>query len=51
MKVVSISKYISELILKLALGLKPGNLVAFPMETVYGLGADATNHRAVSRIY
>jgi L-threonylcarbamoyladenylate synthase len=28
-----------------------GNLVAFPTETVYGLGADATNQRAVARIY
>jgi L-threonylcarbamoyladenylate synthase len=28
-----------------------GNLVAFPTETVYGLGADATNKEAVSRIY
>jgi L-threonylcarbamoyladenylate synthase len=25
--------------------------VAFPTETVYGLGADATNEKAVSRIY
>ena len=28
-----------------------GNLVAFPTETVYGLGADATNRFAVSKIY
>jgi L-threonylcarbamoyladenylate synthase len=28
-----------------------GNLVAFPTETVYGLGADATNHQAIARIY
>ena len=31
--------------------LKNGHLVAFPTETVYGLGADATNEKAVSRIY
>lgn len=31
--------------------LKDGALVAFPTETVYGLGADATNEAAVSRIY
>jgi L-threonylcarbamoyladenylate synthase len=31
--------------------LRIGNLVAFPTETVYGLGADATNEAAVSRIY
>lgn len=28
-----------------------GNLVAFPTETVYGLGADATNQAAVNRMY
>ncbi|CAB5061444.1 MAG: threonylcarbamoyl-AMP synthase [Actinobacteria bacterium] len=28
-----------------------GNLVAFPTETVYGLGADACNGQAVKRIY
>ena len=28
-----------------------GNLVAFPTETVYGLGADATNESAVAKIY
>ena len=31
--------------------LKSGTLVAFPTETVYGLGADATNPGAVARIY
>jgi L-threonylcarbamoyladenylate synthase len=31
--------------------LKSGALVAFPTETVYGLGADATNPAAVARIY
>ena len=34
-----------------AKALKDGNLVAFPTETVYGLGADATNEKAVGRIY
>ena len=28
-----------------------GGLVAFPTETVYGLGADATNAQAVARLY
>jgi L-threonylcarbamoyladenylate synthase len=36
---------------KAAKALKDGHLVAFPTETVYGLGADATNQKAVSRIY
>lgn len=31
--------------------LKQGRLVAFPTETVYGLGADASNPDAVSRIF
>ncbi len=31
--------------------LQSGTLVAFPTETVYGLGADATNAEAVARIY
>lgn len=31
--------------------LRAGKLVAFPTETVYGLGADATQDRAVAEIY
>ena len=31
--------------------LRSGGLVAFPTETVYGLGADATDARAVAGIY
>jgi L-threonylcarbamoyladenylate synthase len=34
-----------------AKALKSGALVAFPTETVYGLGADATSAQAVARIY
>jgi L-threonylcarbamoyladenylate synthase len=34
-----------------AQALKNGSLVAFPTETVYGLGADATNAAAAARIY
>jgi L-threonylcarbamoyladenylate synthase len=34
-----------------AKSLKEGHLVAFPTETVYGLGADANNESAVSQIY
>jgi L-threonylcarbamoyladenylate synthase len=36
---------------KAAKALKDGHLVAFPTETVYGLGADAINAKAVGRIY
>src|SRR5580698_8775916 len=31
--------------------IRAGALVAFPTETVYGLGADATNGEAVARIF
>ena len=31
--------------------LRAGGLVAFPTETVYGLGADATDPKAVAGIY
>lgn len=34
-----------------AANLLSGNLVAFPTETVYGLGADALNKEAIARIY
>ena len=36
---------------KAAKSLIDGQIVAFPTETVYGLGADAINKKAVSRIY
>jgi len=34
-----------------ARSLSEGQLVAFPTETVYGLGADATNSAAIARLY
>jgi L-threonylcarbamoyladenylate synthase len=46
-----ISKCTADAISNAAKALKDGHLVAFPTETVYGLGADATNEKAVSRIY
>ena len=46
-----ISNCTADTISKAAQSLKDGHLVAFPTETVYGLGADATNEKAVSRIY
>jgi L-threonylcarbamoyladenylate synthase len=36
---------------KAAAAIRAGELVAFPTETVYGLGADATNARAVAAIF
>ena len=44
-----ISNCTADAISKAAKALKDGHLVAFPTETVYGLGADATNKNAVSR--
>jgi len=46
-----ISNCTASIIKDAALALKEGHLVAFSTETVYGLGADATNEKAVARIY
>jgi L-threonylcarbamoyladenylate synthase len=46
-----ISKCTADAVENAAKALKDGHLVAFPTETVYGLGADATNEKAVSGIY
>lgn len=39
------------IIIEAAARLKEGKLVAFPTETVYGLGADATNDEAVEAVF
>ena len=41
----------ADAVLRAAEMLRRGGLVAFPTETVYGLGADATRAEAVARIY
>jgi L-threonylcarbamoyladenylate synthase len=46
-----ISNCTADVISNAAKALIDGHLVAFPTETVYGLGADGTNEKAVSRIY
>jgi L-threonylcarbamoyladenylate synthase len=46
-----LSKCTATAIVDAAANLLAGNLVAFPTETVYGLGADACNADAVARIY
>ena len=46
-----LSKCSADAINSAAQTLMNGNLVAFPTETVYGLGADALNSSAVARIY
>lgn len=48
----ALNSHQQEKALQLAAGLlKKGKLVAFPTETVYGLGADALNPEAVAQIY
>lgn len=44
-------KFTLKTIQQAADALKKGEVVAFPTETVYGLGADATNDEAVKKIY
>lgn len=46
-----ISDITSPIIKAAAIALKEGHLVAFPTETVYGLGANAVDKKAVARIY
>jgi L-threonylcarbamoyladenylate synthase len=46
-----LSKCSTDVISGAATNLLAGNLVAFPTETVYGLGADALNKQAVARVY
>ena len=46
-----LSKCSAEAMNSAATNLLAGGLVAFPTETVYGLGADACNEEAVARIY
>ena len=52
-KIIKISNTTSDLqaICDAALIIKNGGLVAFPTETVYGLGADATDKNAAQKIY
>ena len=46
-----LSKCTATAMVDAAANLLAGNLVAFPTETVYGLGADALNKQAVARVY
>jgi L-threonylcarbamoyladenylate synthase len=43
--------YSSAVVQECAAALRDGELVAFPTETVYGLGADASNDMAVAKIF
>ena len=46
-----ISSYTASTLKDAATSLRSGHLVAFPTETVYGLGVDATNKDAVDNLY
>lgn len=46
-----LSKCTADTIREATVARKAGHLVAFPTETVYGLGADAKNEEGVKRIY
>ena len=46
-----VSKCTVDAVQKAAQTLLEGNLIAFPTETVYGLGADALNKQAIARVY
>jgi len=46
-----ISQCSLDLLRQAAENLKSGGLVAFPTETVYGIGADAENYEAIQRMY
>ena len=48
---ILLSNCTADAISNAAAALQTGALVAFPTETVYGLGADATNESAVAHIY
>nr|WP_250312100.1 L-threonylcarbamoyladenylate synthase [Rickettsia endosymbiont of Oedothorax gibbosus] len=43
--------YVASLLDQAAKFIKSGNIVAFPTETVYGLGADASNEQACQKIF
>jgi L-threonylcarbamoyladenylate synthase len=46
-----VSRCTADAMTSAAASIKAGNLVAFPTETVYGLGADASSADAVAKIY
>lgn len=46
-----VSRCTADAMTSAATSIKDGNLVAFPTETVYGLGADASSADAVAKIY
>ena len=47
----TISQCSLDVLQKAAENLKSGGLIVFPTETVYGIGADAENVDAISRMY
>ncbi len=50
-KLVKIDKNIDYVVAEAAQFIKDGEIVAFPTETVYGLGADGLNPKAIKKIF
>lgn len=48
---IQTERYTLETVAQAAIQLRAGELIAFPTETVYGLGAVATNEEAVARVF
>ena len=45
------NKYLTQTINKIKKKINAGELIAFPTETVYGLGGDATKEKTVKKIF
>ena len=50
-KILDLGEGDQAILAKAAQIIRGGGLVVFPTETVYGLGADATNSQAAKKIY
>lgn len=46
-----ISDFLNQQITQAVVSLRSGNVIAFPTETVYGLGADISQHPAIQKIF
>ncbi|KKR32947.1 MAG: Sua5/YciO/YrdC/YwlC family protein [Candidatus Falkowbacteria bacterium GW2011_GWF2_39_8] len=51
MKIIKIQAANDKIIEEVINNLKKGKVIVYPTETFYGLGCDATNSRAVNKIY
>jgi L-threonylcarbamoyladenylate synthase len=51
MKIIKVNNNINQVLKEAVLLLKKGGVIVYPTETSYGLGCDATNRRAVKKIF